>query len=99
MQSFESDEWQIEIDIEINNKQRNAWSFGFFNLYFMPYKSPDATSAMYGSGLIRAPVGLSINLMENLGSAPENPVYENSRQIIGHKVKANYVAAEDMYPS
>jgi hypothetical protein len=54
---------------------------------------------MYGSGLIRAPVGLSINLMENLGSAPENPVYENSRQIIGHKVKANYVAAEDMYPS
>lgn len=65
----------------------------------MPYKSPEATAVMYGKGLVQAPVGFTINLLENLGSAPENPVYENSRQVIGHKVKASYVTAEDMYPS
>lgn len=45
---------------------------------------------MYAKGLPRKLDGLTIDILENWDFVPENPVYENSRNIKAHRVQGSY---------
>lgn len=81
---FESDNFQVVVDLEIFNKEREAIAFGEFYIYFLSHM-PDATKEAFGDGLADMGVfkGLKIRINENIFRTTRNGVKERSHLIHG----------------
>jgi hypothetical protein len=77
---FESKNWEFQIDLEILNKNKNVYSTGTTNLYFIKERSEDLTPYMYGNGQRKELEGLNVRISENTKRAlsdPDDPKSKN----------------------
>jgi len=59
---FESKDWELSLDLEIDNAEHNTYASGFFNLYFLKEQDKTITEKMYAMGTTNNADGLSIKI-------------------------------------
>jgi len=88
---FESKDWELALDLEIDNAEHNIYASGLFYLYFLKEQDKTITEKMYAMGATNNADGLSIKINQNRRNVPEDPKNLNSRTVRGHSIEARVV--------